>query len=88
VTRTEAILSIAEPITPGTSTRPVALGLEGPRTDHQAAQGVGRARPGRRPADHLLAPGTPPPHPGATSNSQPVFDPARRAAVSPDRPGF
>ena len=39
--------------------------------DRAAAQRPGRAGPGRRPADHLLAPGAPPPDPGLGGHCQP-----------------
>jgi transposase InsO family protein len=39
--------------------------------DRGAAQGPGRAGPGRRAAHHLLAPGTPPPDPGLGGHRQP-----------------
>jgi hypothetical protein len=59
----------------------------GRRSDRAAAQGPGRAGPGRRAGDHLLAPGTPPPAHGVTGDHQPVPDPARaghaRAAQTP-----
>ncbi len=56
---------------------PEYAGRYGRRPDHHAAEGPGRAGPGRRPAHHLLAPGTPPPDPGLARHHQPLPVPGR-----------
>ena len=53
------------------------------RADRPAAQGTGRAGPGRRAAHHRLAPGTPPQDHGVAGHGQPVPDPGRAGDPGP-----
>ena len=72
-----------EPRSRRPKTSPSAISGEHRRADRAAAQGPGRAGPGRRAADHLLAPATPPPHPGVAGDGQPVPDPAGLVTPEP-----
>jgi hypothetical protein len=55
----------------------------GGRPDHPAAQGTGRAGPGRRAADHRLAPGAPPPAQRVGCDRQQVPEPGRTGHPQP-----
>ena len=66
-----------EPRSRRPKTSPTAISDDTAELIIRAAQGAGRAGPGRRAAHHRLAPGAPPPDPGVGGDDQPVPDPGR-----------